>query len=109
VKRRSHRWRPPTDVYETDDAYQVRVEVAGMKGSDISVTFDRQVLLIQGTRSDSGPRKEYRQLEVAYGEFETAVELPEPVEVSRIEASYLDGFLKVRLPKLKPRRVSIGG
>lgn len=107
VKRRTHKWRPPTDVYETEDAYQVRVEIAGMRGSDFAVTFERQVLVIQGSRSDAGPRKEFRQLEIAYGEFETTVEIPEPVEVSKIEAAYQDGFLKVELPKLKPRRVSI--
>ena len=107
VKRRTHKWRPPTDVYETEEAYQVRVEIAGMRGADFAVTFERQVLVIQGARSDAGPRKEFRQLEIAYGEFETTVEIPEPVEVSRIEAAYQDGFLKVELPKLKPRRVSI--
>lgn len=107
VKRHTHKWRPPTDVYETQDAYQVRVEIAGMRGSDFAVTFERQVLVIQGARSDAGPRKEFRQLEIAYGEFETTVEIPEPVEVAKIVAAYQDGFLKVELPKLKPRRVSI--
>jgi len=107
VKRRTHKWRPPTDVYETDDAYQVRVELAGMRGADIAVTFEREMLVIQGVRSDSGPRKEFRQLEIAYGEFETTIQIPEPVEVSKIEAAYQDGFLRVELPKLKPRRVSI--
>lgn len=107
LKRRTHKWRPPTDVYETDKSYQVRVEIAGMRGSDISVTFERQTLVIQGARSDVGQRKAYHQLEIAYGEFETAIQIQEPVEVSKIEASYVDGFLRVELPKLTPKRVSI--
>ena len=80
---------------------------AALCGSIRGVTFERQVLVIQGARSDAGPRKEFRQLEIAYGEFETTVEIPEPVEVPKIEAAYQDGFLKVDLPKLQPRRVSI--
>lgn len=107
LKRRTHKWRPPTDVYETDKSYQVRVEIAGMRGSDISVTFERQTLVIQGARSDVGQSKAYHQLEIAYGEFETAIQIQEPVEVSKIEASYVDGFLRVELPKLTPKQVSI--
>lgn len=103
LKRRTHKWRPATDVYETDTSYQVRVEIAGMRGSDISVTFERQTLVIQGARIDAGPQKAYHQLEIAYGEFETAIQIPESVEVSKIEASYVDGFLRVELPKLKPK------
>src|SRR3972149_283092 len=80
LKRRTHKWRPPTDVYETDQSYQVRVEIAGMRGSDISVTFERQTLVIQGARSDVGQSKAYHQLEIAYGEFETAIQIPESVE-----------------------------
>ncbi|MBL8057622.1 MAG: Hsp20/alpha crystallin family protein, partial [Anaerolineales bacterium] len=48
------------------------------------------------------------QLEVNFGEFRSEVELPSPVEVEGIEAEYEDGFLRVTLPKAKPRRVEIG-
>ena len=34
IKRTTHAWRPPTDVYETDDSYHVRVEIAGMKNPE---------------------------------------------------------------------------
>ena len=107
IKRRTHTWRPPTDVYETDGAYLVRVEIAGMKGADFSVTFDKQALVIRGIRSDEGSQKAYHQMEISYGEFETAVQVPEPVKVPEIEASYVDGFLRVELPKAQPKVISI--
>ena len=107
IKRRTHTWRPPTDVYETDGAYLVRVEIAGMKGADFSVTFDKQALVIRGVRSDEGSQKAYHQMEISYGEFETAVQVPEPVKVPEIEASYVDGFLRVELPKAQPKVISI--
>lgn len=107
IKRRTHTWRPPTDVFETDEAYQVRVEVAGMRGADFAVTFDKQTLVIRGARSDEGSQKAYHQMEIAYGEFETAVQVPEPVNVPDIEASYVDGFLRVVLPKAEPKVISI--
>ena len=107
IKRRTHTWRPPTDVYETDGAYHVRVEIAGMKGADFSVTFDKQTLVIRGIRNDEVSQKAYHQMEIAYGEFETAVQVPETVKVPDIEASYVDGYLRVELPKAKPKAISI--
>ena len=107
IKRRTHTWRPPTDVFETDEAYQVRVEIAGMRGTDFAVTFDKQTLVIRGVRSDEGSQKAYHQMEIAYGEFETAVQVPEPIKVPNIEASYIDGFLRVELPKAQPKVISI--
>ena len=105
--RQSNLWRPPTDVLETDEAYVVIVEVAGMRGAEFSVTYDQQVLTIQGTRSDTSVRKAYHQMEVAYGEFETAVRIPVPIDASNIEATYSDGFLRVVLSKTRPQQISI--
>ncbi len=107
IKRRAHTWRPSTDVYETDEGYHVRVEIAGMRGAEFSVTFDKQTLLIRGIRSDEGSQKAYHQMEIAYGEFETAIQVSEPVKVPDIEASYVDGFLRVELPKAQPKVISI--
>ena len=105
--RQLHLWRPPTDVLETEEAYVVVVEVAGMRGAEFSVTYNQQVLSILGTRSDSSVRKAYHQMEIAYGEFETEVRIPVPIDVSNIEATYSDGFLRVVLSKTRPRQVSI--
>jgi HSP20 family molecular chaperone IbpA len=107
IKRRTHTWRPPTDVYETDEGYHVRVEIAGMRGADFAVTFEKQTLVIRGIRSDESSQRAYHQMEIAYGEFETSVQVVEAVVVPDIEASYVDGFLRVELPKAQPKVVSI--
>ena len=106
--RRSHAWRPPTDVLETDEAYVVVVEVAGMRGADFSVTYNQRVLSIQGIRTDTSHRKAYHQMEIAYGEFASEIRIPVPIETSEIEATYNDGFLRVILPKAQSREVPIG-
>lgn len=107
VHRRSHFWRPPTDVCETEDAYEVVVEVAGMRGATFSVTFARQILTVHGMRSGKGEMRAYHQMEIAHGEFETRVKLPSSIESQGIEAIYNDGFLRVVLPKAKPKRIAI--
>lgn len=107
VRRSAHTWRPATDVFEAKDAYRVVVEIAGMRGADIQVTFEARMLVIRGERRESEAHKAYHQMEIPYGDFETRVELPQPVQAGAIEASYTDGFLRVTLPKVKPTRVDI--
>mgnify|MGYP002682668213 CR=1 FL=1 len=46
-------------------------------------------------------------VEVPFGDFRTEVELPATVDESQVDAEYSDGFLRIRLPKLKPRRIDI--
>jgi HSP20 family protein len=107
VMRHAHAWRPPTDVYETDEAVVVRVEVAGMQETDFTVSLTERILVVTGSRQDPYPKVAYHQMEVRYGEFRTEVYLHWAVEKDAIEAIYADGFLQVTLPKVHPRRVSV--
>ena len=104
---RSHVWRPPTDVFETEDAIIVRVEIAGMLENDFSIVLDGRFLSIRGMRSDVPERRAYHQMEIRFGEFASDVELPHQVSVSEIEAVYSGGFLQVRLPKVRPVKISV--
>lgn len=100
-------WRPPTDVYVTDDAVFVRVEIAGMRESEFVISLENQTLSIRGTRPDQPERRAYHQMEIRFGEFRTDIELHWPVETDRIDAEYRDGFLRLVLPKAKPYNVEI--
>jgi HSP20 family protein len=105
--KRSHVWRPPTDVFENEEAIYVQIEIAGMRGGEIAITFESESLSIRGTRADTRTGNEYHQLEIPYGDFAVDIKLPVPIESDNIEASYGDGFLRVTLPKAKPKRVQI--
>jgi HSP20 family protein len=105
----SYAWSPPTDVYETDASFVVRVEVAGTRESDFTINVEDNCLVISGIRSESPERRAYHQMEIRFGEFSTAIELPLGVDVNKAEADYEDGFLNVILPKLKPTNINIKG
>lgn len=106
---RSYAWSPPTDVYETEASFIVRLEVAGMNESDFNIQVGQNMLVIGGTRFDAQERRAYRQMEIRYGEFSTAVELPPGLDVQHADANYEDGFLVVVFPKLKPTGIAIQG
>lgn len=104
---RPNAWSPPTDAYETDEAYIVRMEIAGMREEDFDVTLENNTLLIMGTRSDTTERRAYHQMEIRFGKFATAVGLPAPVNVDEALAEYKDGFLTITLPKAKPNQIKV--
>jgi HSP20 family protein len=107
VNVKSYSWSPPTDVYETETGFVVRVEVAGMRQSDFSINIEKNYLVISGVRADLPERRAYHQMEIRFGEFSTAIELPSGVDVEKAEAEYEDGFLTVVLPKKKPADINI--
>ncbi len=106
---RPHAWRPPTDVYETEDTIVVRVEVAGMKEADFTISLVERSLSIRGIRQDTSERRAYHQMEIAFGEFHTEVELPYLVIPDKVGATYRDGFLRITLPIAQPKRVKVEG
>jgi len=105
----SYAWNPPTDFYETEASFVIRVEVAGMSESEFTINVEDNFLVISGMRNEPPERRAYHQMEIRFGEFSTAVELPMGVDVSKAEADYEAGFLNVVLPKLKPTTVNIKG
>jgi len=93
------RWRPPTDVYETDTDIVIKVEIAGMKTQDFTISFVDRRLSISGCRNDVSDKISYQNMEIPYGEFHTEVRINWPLKQDEISAVYEDGFLLVKLPK----------
>lgn len=91
------------EIEETDKEIAVRVEAPGMEKEDFLVTIDGNMLYLKGEKrferatSDST----YHMVERAYGWFERAIPLPREVAGDKAKASYKNGVLTVRLPKLE--------
>lgn len=106
---RTPAWRPPTDVYEFEETLVVRVEIAGMREEDFSIQLNGRLLSIRGARQDVAERRAYHQMEIRFGEFSIDLELPFDVESEQVQATYSNGFLRVQLPKARPRHIPIMG
>ena len=104
---RRQAWRPPTDVYETDESVIVKVEVAGMSEEDFAISLSNRTLSVSGARHDPEEKLAYQQLEIPYGHFQTEVFLPYSVVYDEIGAKYENGFLTVVLPKVKTRQIQV--
>lgn len=97
-------WSPPTDIYETEEHFVVRVEIAGVREDDLEVAVEDNILLIKGNRPDMNERRAYHQMEIRFGDFDLAVEIPVPVDIEGATAEYKSGLLKIQLPKKQPEQ-----
>jgi len=106
-------WVPATDIYETPDkAVVVKVELPDMKREDIKVTFENNVLTIEGERKFANEvnREQYHRIERGYGAFRRSFTLPATVDAGRVQAGYTDGVLTVTLPRreeARPKQIPI--
>jgi HSP20 family protein len=112
AKPSSTRWYPAVDVLESKDSYLIRAELPGMKKEDIKLEVKDGTLTLSGERVSDKPAEgvEYRHLERVEAKFWRSFSLPETVKHDAIEATYKDGLLEVRVPKLeevKPRQIEI--
>ena len=98
---------PSTDVYETEESFIVRVEIAGMREEDFEVAVENNVLMIAGIRPDFNERRAYHQMEIWFGKFEIAINIPVPVDVEKSLAEYKDGFLMISLAKANPKQIRV--
>jgi HSP20 family protein len=101
---RSTTWRPPTDLYETEESCVIKVEVAGMRDEDFEVAFENNILMIRGHRPDLNEKRAYHQMEIRFGGFEIAAEIPVIVDIEKAIAEYKDGFLVIILPKVTSKQ-----
>lgn len=103
-------WQPCTDIYESDQAFIVKMELAGIDPQSLAIIFEDGLLTVRGERPElSGHRKiAVRQLEIPYGPFERRVEIGTNIDAQSITASWGGGFLELVLPKVNtPSHVRI--
>ena len=99
---------PPVDVYQTETAVVVLMEIAGISEEEIVLEVDGHNMRIRGERKalSGRPQRSYSQMEIAQGAFQREILLPAAVNPERLEAVYKDGILEIVLPKAAPTRGS---
>jgi HSP20 family protein len=96
-------WMPLLDLAETEAEYLVRLEVPGIHKENLDLALTGNVLRITGRREEvhEGKGETYLYREREAGKFVRTIRLPAAVEEAKVEATYQDGILAVRLPKVR--------
>lgn len=111
---------PAVNVVEHEDGFRIEVAAPGMKKDDFKLNLNHNNLTISGSqenrKDDSENNNEkYTRREFSFSSFQRTFTLPSSVDADHIQASYVDGLLKIDIPKREeakvkpPRQIEIGG
>jgi len=105
-------WMPAFDVSETDKELIIKGEVPGMDKKDINITVSDGMLTIRGEKKHEKKEEneQYHRVERRYGAFSRTMRLPHEVEADKVDATYKEGVLSIRLPKseaVEPKKIEI--
>lgn len=102
---------PAANMKETEHGLELELLVPGMDPKDIGIDVKQGLLTVSGERTrEAGEKNTWHRRERSYGKFSRSFKLPAEIDSAKVEASFRDGILKVRLPKAeaaKPRRIEI--
>jgi HSP20 family protein len=92
---------PPVGVAETNDAFEVTVELPGVDEKDIKVSVDDNQLVISGEKKEESKKdeKEWHVEERTYGSFYRSMSLPFEPEDGAVEAHFDKGVLHLTIKK----------
>lgn len=104
-------YQPNVDIYEQPDELVILADLPGASPDSIEIDYEENELSLKArvdSRQEAGTRFLVREYGV--GDYHRRFRIGEAVDTERIAASYTDGVLTVRLPKVqaaKPRRVAV--
>ena len=103
-----------SDFSESDDGYELTVEMPGLTDKDVDVSVSDDTVTVKGEKKQQSEKKEddYHMMERSYGSFRRSFTLPHGVNADSISAKVKDGILTVTLPKTaeakkKARKIEI--
>ena len=105
---------PVINVGSTTETVEVLALAPGLDAKTLEITIDKGLLTIAGERKSDLPQIAERGNVYANerfsGGFRRVINLSDDVDPSKVQANYVNGLLRVTLPKRessKPRRISI--
>ena len=103
---------PRANVVESDEGFEVTVDLPGMEADEVDVEISNGSLWISGERKEEKEErgKTYHQIERRYGEFRRVIPLGATVNEENVEAAFKDGVLTITVPKMeeaKPKHIEV--
>ncbi|GLI07950.1 heat-shock protein Hsp20 [Paenibacillus tyrfis] len=95
---------PRMDVYETESEVIAHCEIPGLeKKEDVDIQVEQQTLTIVGTvhKVHEAKEEQFHRKERYSGRFQRTVALPAEVQAEGTVATYKNGILEVKMPKVQ--------
>lgn len=98
---------PRVDIIDHGDALEVQAALPGIRKDDIEVSLTQQTITLR-TRVDQSTVQEgrYFRREIAQGEFQRTLSLPEAIIPENAKATFNDGILRLTIPKTESHKTT---
>ena len=92
---------PAAELTETKDALHLKLEIPGIKASNLDIQVTVDSVSISGERKEEtkSEDKGVTRSEFRYGKFSRVIPLPKRIQNTNVSADYKDGILNLTLPK----------
>jgi HSP20 family protein len=102
----AHWFAPASEASAADDAYDIALELPGVKTDDIDISIDGNNLTVKGEKHSetTSEGRTYYFSEREYGAFQRTFRLPPDADAGSIAATHEDGVLKLRIAKQSPKQ-----
>ena len=94
-------WNPKLNIAETENTYEVALELPGMDPEHVDIELKRGVLTVTGERKSDTDEQDrtYHRVESHYGQFRRMFRFDEDVDSEHVDAQYKEGVLRITVPK----------
>lgn len=94
---------PKCNVSEDANNYYVKFEIPGIKKDQIKVELNSNILSVSAERKEESKKEDEKQYfaEFSYGSYFRSMTLPTSVDEKKVDASFDNGVLSLRLPKIE--------
>jgi len=94
---------PSVDLKETDNEFIINADIPGINPNDLDITVHDKAVTIKGEvhHAEETEEKGYHLSERRRGSFFRTIPLPEEVVSDKTVATYRDGVLHLRVPKVE--------
>lgn len=98
---------PAVNIIEHNDSFIVEVAAPGLKKEDFEIELDHNLLTVSTELENEteNTNDKYTRREFNYQSFKRSFTLPKSVNVAKIGANYVDGVLRLELPKKEEAKV----
>ncbi len=103
---------PAMNIWSSEEGQVVTAEVPGVNPDDIDISVVGETLTLNGVRNreELTENTRFHRQERSFGPFSRTIQLPYQVDANKVEATFKNGVLQIKLPRAeadKPKKIVV--
>lgn len=99
---------PSVNISESNDKFSIDLAAPGLQKGDFNLVVDNDQLIVSASKENNKEQSEegkWTRKEFNFTSFKRSFHLSDVIDTENIHAEYIDGILKVTLPKKEEAKV----